>query len=37
MNAVTRWDPFKELNELESRLATMFGRAPVRFDLRAAN
>jgi HSP20 family protein len=30
MNAVTRWDPFKELNELESRLATMFGRAPVR-------
>ena len=30
MNAVTRWDPFKELNEMESRLATMFGRAPVR-------
>ena len=30
MNAVTRWDPFKELNELENRLATMFGRAPVR-------
>jgi HSP20 family protein len=30
MNAVTRWDPFKELNELESRLATVFGRAPVR-------
>lgn len=32
MNAVTRWDPFKELNEMESRLATMFGRAPVRKD-----
>ena len=30
MNAVTRWDPFKELNELENRLATMFGRVPVR-------
>ena len=30
MNAVTRWDPFKELNEMENRLATMFGRAPVR-------
>ena len=30
MNAVTRWDPFKELNELENRLATVFGRAPVR-------
>jgi HSP20 family protein len=32
MHAITRWDPFKELNELESRLATMFGRAPVRKD-----
>ena len=30
MNSVTRWDPFKELNEMENRLATMFGRAPVR-------
>lgn len=30
MNALTTWDPFKELNELEHRLATMFGRAPVR-------
>ncbi len=30
MNALTTWDPFKELNELENRLATMFGRAPVR-------
>lgn len=30
MNAVTRWDPFKELDELQSRLSTMFGRSPVR-------
>lgn len=30
MHALTTWDPFKELNELESRLATVFGRAPVR-------
>ena len=30
MNTLTTWDPFKELNELENRLATMFGRAPVR-------
>jgi len=30
MDALTSWDPFKELNELERRLATMFGRAPVR-------
>lgn len=30
MNAMTRWDPFKELEEMERRLATMFGRAPVR-------
>ena len=30
MNALTTWDPFKELNELENRLATIFGRAPVR-------
>jgi len=30
MNTLTTWDPFKELNEMENRLATMFGRAPVR-------
>ncbi len=30
MNALTTWDPFKELNELENRLSTIFGRAPVR-------
>ncbi|MBI3608089.1 MAG: Hsp20/alpha crystallin family protein [Nitrospirae bacterium] len=33
MNAITtRWDPFKELDELQSRLSTMFGRAPLRKD-----
>lgn len=26
----TRWDPFKELEEMEKRLATLFGRAPIR-------
>ena len=30
MNAMTRWDPFKELDELQSRLSTLFGRSPVR-------
>jgi hypothetical protein len=30
MNTITRWDPFKELDELQSRLSTLFGRAPVR-------
>lgn len=30
MNAITRWDPFKELDELHGRLSTLFGRAPVR-------
>jgi HSP20 family protein len=37
MNAITRWDPFrerwdpfKELDELNKRLSMIFGRAPVR-------
>jgi len=30
MSALTRWDPFKELDELQNRLSTLFGRAPVR-------
>ena len=30
MNAITRWDPFRELDELQSRLSILFGRAPVR-------
>ena len=32
MNTITRWDPFKELDDLQTRLSTMFGRAPVRKD-----
>ena len=30
MNALTRWNPFKEMEDLENRLSTFFGRAPVR-------
>jgi HSP20 family protein len=30
MNALTTWDPFRELDELQNRLSTIFGRAPVR-------
>ena len=30
MNALTRWNPFNELDELQDRLSTFFGRAPVR-------
>lgn len=30
MQAITRWDPFKELEELQNRLSTVFGRAPIR-------
>jgi len=33
MDAITRWDPFKELDDLQNRLATLFGRAPVRKDV----
>ncbi|HLG43707.1 MAG TPA: Hsp20/alpha crystallin family protein [Nitrospirales bacterium] len=32
MNALTRWDPYKELDDLQNRLAMVFGRAPVRKD-----
>lgn len=32
MNALVRWDPFRELEEMEKRLATLFGRAPIRKD-----
>jgi HSP20 family protein len=32
MTTLTRWDPFKELDELQGRLSTLFGRAPVRKD-----
>lgn len=30
MNTLTRWDPFRELDDLQSRLTTLFGRAPIR-------
>src|SRR5512132_988367 len=36
MNIVTRWDPYnkelKELEEMQHRLSTLYGRAPVRKD-----
>ena len=30
MSSITRWDPFRELDDLQDRLSTMFGRAPVK-------
>ncbi len=30
MNTMMRWDPMRELDELQSRLSTLFGRAPLR-------
>lgn len=30
MNALTRWDPFKEMDELQSRFAKIFGMTPAR-------
>ncbi len=30
MNALTRWDPFKEMEDLQSRMARLFGLAPAR-------
>ena len=30
MNALTRWDPFKEMDELQRRLGSIFGLAPKR-------
>ena len=30
MNALTRWDPFKEMQEMQHRLSNLFGRAPMR-------
>jgi len=32
MNIMTRWDPYKELEEMQHRLSTLYGRAPVRKD-----
>ena len=30
MNALTRWDPFKEMDEIQSRMGTLFGLARAR-------
>jgi HSP20 family protein len=30
MNALTRWDPFRELEEMQQRLSTVLGRRPQR-------
>jgi len=30
MNTLTRWDPLSELDDLQNRLSTLFGRAPVK-------
>jgi len=30
MSTITRWDPFHELDELQHRLSTLFGRVPVK-------
>lgn len=30
MSSITRWDPFRELDDLQNRLNTMFGRSPVK-------
>jgi HSP20 family protein len=30
MNALTRWDPFKEMDELQSRVAKLLGLTPAR-------
>jgi len=27
MNTLTRWEPFKELEDLQNRLSNLFGRA----------
>ncbi len=32
MNTLTRWHPFKELDDLQTRLGTLFGRSPVRSE-----
>ena len=30
MNALTKWSPFRELEDLQNRLSSLFGRTPVR-------
>ena len=30
MNALTKWNPFRELEEIQSRLSSLFGRTPLK-------
>jgi HSP20 family protein len=30
MNTLTRWEPFREMEDVQNRLSTLFGRTPVR-------
>jgi len=30
MQALTRWEPFREMEDIQNRLSTLFGRAPIR-------
>ena len=30
MNTLTRWEPFREMEDLQNRLSTFFGRTPMR-------
>jgi HSP20 family protein len=30
MNTLTRWEPFREMEDLQNRLSTLFGRMPMR-------
>jgi len=30
MNALTKWNPFRELEEIQNRLSSLFGRTPLR-------
>ena len=32
MSSITRWDPFRGLDDLQKRLSTILGRAPVKKD-----
>lgn len=32
MNALTRWDPFRELEDMQQRLSSVLGRRPQRRD-----
>jgi HSP20 family protein len=32
MNGLTQWNPFRDLDDLEKRMSSMFGRRPVRSD-----